>query len=29
MQGVDKGCFQHRYTDFGHTDLGVPKYGLK
>ena len=29
MQGVDKGCFQHRYTDFGHTDLGVPKYDLK
>ena len=23
--GVDTGCFQHRYTDFRHTNLGVSK----
>ena len=23
---VDTGHFQHRYTDFGHTDLGIPKF---
>ena len=26
--GVDTGCFQHRYTDFWHTNLGVPKSNL-
>ena len=26
--GVDTGCFQYRYTDFGHTNLGVPKFNL-
>ena len=24
--GVDTGCFWHWYTDFGHTNLGVPKF---
>lgn len=23
---VDTGHFRHRYTDFGHTNLGMPKY---
>ena len=26
---VDTGCFQHRYTNFGHNNLGVPKFNLK
>ena len=25
---VDTGCFQHWYTDFGRTNLGVPKFIL-
>ena len=29
MQGVDKGCFQHRNSNFGHTYLGMPKSDLK
>ena len=29
LTGVDTGCFQHQYTDFGHTNLGVPKFNLK
>ena len=24
--GIDTGCFRHRYTDFGNTNLGVPKF---
>ena len=28
LKGVDTGCFQHQYTDFGHTNLGVPKFNL-
>ena len=24
--GVDTGCFRHLYTDFGHNNLGVPKF---
>ena len=24
--GVDTGHFRHRYTDFGRTNLGVPKF---
>ena len=27
--GVEAGCFRHRYTDFGHTNLGLPKLILK
>ena len=28
--GVDTGCFQqHQYTDFGDTNLGMPKFNLK
>ena len=27
--GVDTGCFRHWYTNFGHTNLGVPKFNLK
>ena len=27
--GVDAGCFQHSYTDFGQTKLGMPKLNLK
>ena len=23
FSGVNTGCFQHWYTDFGHTNLGV------
>ena len=26
---VDAGYFQHRYTNFGHTNLGMPKFNLK
>ena len=26
--GVDTGCFRHWYTDFGHTNLGMPKSNL-
>ena len=26
LPGVDAGCFQHQYNDFGHTFLGVPKF---
>ena len=26
--GVDTGCFQHQYTNFGHTILGMPKSNL-
>ena len=26
VTGVDTGYFLHRYTDFGHTNLGVPKF---
>ena len=29
MTGVDTGCFWHRCTDFGHTNLGMPKFNLK
>ena len=29
MQGVVKGCFQHRNSNFGHTYLGMPKSDLK
>ena len=29
LTGVDTDCFQHRYTDFGHTNLGLPKFNLK
>ena len=25
---VDTGCFQHWYIDFGHTNLGMPKFNL-
>ena len=25
-QWVDTGYFRHRYTDLGHTNLGVPKF---
>ena len=27
--GVDTGYFRHRYTNFGHTNLGVPEFNLK
>ena len=27
--GVDTSCFPHRFTDFGHTNLGVPKFNFK
>ena len=27
--GADTGCFQHWYTDFEQTNLGVPKFKLK
>ena len=27
--GVDRDCFRHRYTDFGHTNLDVPIFNLK
>ena len=26
---VDRDCFRHWYTDFGHTNLDVPKSNLK
>ena len=26
---VDTSCFRHWYTNFGHTNLGVPKFNLK
>ena len=26
---VDTGFFRHWYTDFGHTNLGMPKFNLK
>ena len=26
--GVYIGSFRHRYTDFGHTNLGVRKFNL-
>ena len=26
---LDTGLFWHRYTDFGHTDLGELKFNLK
>ena len=26
---VDRGCFRHRYINFGHTNLGVLKSNLK
>ena len=26
LAGVDTGSFRHRYTDFGHTNLGVLKF---
>ena len=29
MAGVDTGCFQHHYTNFGQTNLGVLKFNLK
>ena len=29
LTGVDTGCFQHQYTDFGHTNLGAPRFNLK
>ena len=29
IAGVDTGCFRHRYTDFGHTNLDVSKFNLK
>ena len=29
LTGVHTGCFQHQYTDFGHTNLSVPKFNLK
>ena len=28
LTGADTGCFRHGYTDFGHTNLGVPKFNL-
>ena len=28
MKVVDAGCFRYRNTDFGHTNLGVPKSNL-
>ena len=24
--GVDTGCFRHQYTNFGHANLGLPKF---
>ena len=27
--GVDAGYFRHRYTDFGHSKLGMPKFNFK
>ena len=27
--GVDTGYFHHQYTDFGHTNSGMPKFNLK
>ena len=29
LSGVDTDNFQHRYTNFGHTNLGMPKFSLK
>ena len=29
IAGVDTGCFRHRYTNFEHNNLGVPKFNLK
>ena len=29
LAGDDTGCFQHRYTDFGHDISGMPKFNLK
>ena len=29
ITGVDTGCFRHQYTNFGHTNLGMPKFNLK
>ena len=26
---VDTGCFQHHYTNFKHTNMGMPKYNLR
>ena len=26
LSGVDTACFGHQYTDFGHANLGVPKF---
>ena len=27
--GAEASCFWHRFTDFGHTNLGMPKFSLK
>ena len=27
--GADAGCFWYQFTDFGHTNLGMPKFNLK
>ena len=27
--GVDTSCFGHRFFDFGHTNLGMPKFDIK
>ena len=27
--GVDTGCFRHQYTNFGHSNFGMPKFNLK
>ena len=29
LLGVDTGCVQHQFTDFGDADLGMPKFNLK
>ena len=29
ISGLDTGCFQHRYTNFGYTNVGMPKFNLK
>ena len=29
VTGVDTGYFQHQFTDYGHTNLGMPKFNLK
>ena len=29
VSGADAGCFWHRYTNFGYTNLGVPRSNLK